>query len=153
FVEGDMTFVILYVDCIGLLQGDMDIIRNDPKLAGLKIDHILIGATHAHDGPDTVGLWGPSPTVTGRQAFVMDRLHAASVDAIVDAVTSAQPAQMVIASTKLINDPANNMSKTDDFNKDIRDPIIFDPTLTIARFVKVGAPNETIGTLVNWADH
>ncbi|MEO8702700.1 MAG: hypothetical protein ABI867_21830, partial [Kofleriaceae bacterium] len=37
--------------------------------------------------------------------------------------------------------------------KDIRDPVIFDPTLTIARFTKVGEPNTTIGTLVNWADH
>lgn len=152
FVEGDMTFVILYVDAVGLLAGDMDIIRNDPKLAGLGIDHILIGATHAHDGPDTVGLWGPTATATGRQKFVMDSLYAASVKAIKDAVESAQPATMVIASTKLINDPANNQSKTDDFNKDIRDPVIFDPTLTIVRFVKAGS-NTTIGTLVNWADH
>ncbi len=153
FVEGDMTFVILYVDAIGLLSGDMDIIRKDPALAGLDIDHILIGATHAHDGPDTVGLWGPTATATGRQPFVLQSLYTASVAAIKDAVTTAQPAQLVIASTKLINDPANAMSKTDDFNKDIRDPVIFDPTLTIARFVKVAAPNETIGTLVNWADH
>ena len=56
-------------------------------------------------------------------------------------------------STKLLNDPANPMSKTDDWNQDIRDPIIFDPTLTIARFVKQSDPNTTIGTLVNWADH
>ena len=153
FVEGDMTFVILYLDAVGLLSGDMDIIRNDPQLAGLGIDHILIGATHAHDGPDTVGLWGPTATVTGRQPFVLQGLYAASVQAIKEAVTTAQPAQLVIASTKLINDPANAMSKTDDFNKDIRDPVIMDPTLTIARFVKVGQPNVTIGTLVNWANH
>ncbi|CAN5906608.1 hypothetical protein BH11MYX3_BH11MYX3_12600 [soil metagenome] len=153
FVEGDMTFVILYIDCVGLLTNDMDVIRNDPALAALGIDHILIGSTHAHDGPDTVGLWGPTATVTGRQPFVLNSLYTASVAAIKDAVTTAQPAQMIIASTKLINDPANPLSKTDDFNKDIRDPVIFDPTLTIARFVKVSAPTETIGTLVNWADH
>jgi len=153
FVEGDMTFVILYVDAVGLIGGDIDIIRNDPQLAGLGIDHILVGATHAHDGPDTVGLWGPTATATGRQKFVMEGLYAASVKVIKDAVQSAEPATMVIASTKLINDPANNQSKTDDFNKDIRDPVIFDPTLTIARFVKAGQPTVTIGTLVNWADH
>lgn len=153
FVEGDMTFVILYVDAVGLLSGDMDIIRNDPALAGLDIDHIIVGATHAHDGPDTVGLWGPTATATGRQPFVLQSLYTASVAAIKDAVTTAEPAQLVIASTKLINDPANPASRTDDFNKDIRDPVIFDPTLTIARFVKVSAPSTTIGTLVNWADH
>ncbi len=153
FVEGDMTFVILAVDSVGLLSGDMDIIRQDPALASLGIDHILVGATHAHDAPDTVGLWGPTATATGRQPFVLQSLYTASVAAIKDAVTTAQPAQLVIASTKLINDPANPNSRTDDFNKDIRDPVIFDPTLTVARFVKVGAPTETIGTLVNWADH
>ncbi len=153
FVQGDMTFVILYIDCIGLLANDMDLIRQHPALQGLAIDHVLIGATHAHDAPDTMGLWGPNATVTGRQPFVLKGLYDASAAAIKDAVTTAQPAQMVIASTKLINDPANPMSKTDDFNKDIRDPVIFDPTLTVARFVKVGAPTETIGTLVNWADH
>ncbi|MBL0217952.1 MAG: hypothetical protein IPQ07_29240 [Myxococcales bacterium] len=153
FVEGDMTFVILYIDCIGLLANDMDKIRQHPSLQGLGIDHILIGATHAHDAPDTMGLWGPTATVTGRQNFVLDRLYDQAAAAVKDAVTTVQPAHMVIASTKMINDPANTMSKTDDFNKDIRDPVIFDPTLTIARFVKASAPTETIGTLVNWADH
>lgn len=31
--------------------------------------------------------------------------------------------------------------------------MIFDPTLTIARFVEAQNPTVTIGTLVNWADH
>jgi hypothetical protein len=153
FTEGDITVVVVYVDCIGLLAGDMDKIRNHPMLAGLDIDHIIIGATHAHDAPDTIGLWGPTATATGREDFVMNGLYDAAASAIKDAVTTEQPAQMVIASTKLINDPSNPMSKTDDWNQDIRDPIIFDPTLTIARFVKVSDPNTTIGTLVNWGDH
>ena len=153
FVQGDMTFVILSLDCIGLLTSDMDVIRNDPQLAGLGIDHVLISSTHAHDAPDTMGLWGPTATVTGRQPFVLARLYAESVAAVKEAVTTAEPANLVIASTKLLNDPANPMSRTDDFNKDIRDPVIFDPTLTIARFVKASQPTVTIGTLVNWADH
>ncbi|MDX2086914.1 MAG: hypothetical protein SFX73_03640 [Kofleriaceae bacterium] len=153
FVQGDTTVVILVVDCIGLLSVDQDRIRNHASLGGLAIDHVLISATHAHDAPDTMGLWGPTATATGRQPFVLERLYEQAAAAVKDAVTTAQPAQMVIASTKLINDPADPMSRTDDFNKDVRDPVIFDPTLTIARFVKVGAPNETIGTLVNWADH
>jgi hypothetical protein len=153
FVEGDITVVIVYCDAIGLLQGDMDKIRQHPMLAGLDIDHIIVGATHSHDAPDTVGLWGPEAAVTGREDFVMNGLYDAAAAAVKEAVETAQPAQMVIASTKLINDPANPQSLTDDFNKDIRDPVIFDPTLTIARFVKVSNPSETIGTLVNWANH
>src|SRR5438067_9779353 len=85
FVEGDVTIVIAYVDCIGMLAGDMDNIRNDPRLAGLAIDHIIIGATHAHDGPDTVGLWGPDLSTTGREQFVIDAIYENAVQAITDA--------------------------------------------------------------------
>lgn len=84
---------------------------------------------------------------------MLERLYAQAADAIKDSITSLQPAQLSIASTKLLNDPANPQSRTDDWNKDIRDPIIFDPTLTIARFTKVGQPTQTIATLLNWADH
>ena len=153
FVEGDITVVIVYIDAIGMLAGDMDIIRQHPTLAGLDIDHIVIGATHAHDAPDLVGLWGPTVTSTGREDFVLQKVYDETAAAIKEAVETAQPATMVIASTKLINDPTNPNSLTDDWDKDLRDPIIFDPTLTIARFVKVSDPNATIGTLVNWADH
>lgn len=152
FVQGDTTAVVLYIDSVGLILGDLDRIRQHPTLAGVDVDHILIGSTHAHDTPDTLGLWGPSPTVTGRQQFVLDALYAAAAAAVKEAVETAQPAHLIIASTRLINDEADPNSRTDDFNKDIRDPVIFDPTLTIARFVKPGT-DETIGTLVNWANH
>ena len=153
FVQGQVTIVIVYVDCIGLLVGDMDNIRQHPMLAGLNITHVIVGATHAHDAPDTVGLWGPDPFTTGREDFVINALYDAAAGAIYDAVTSAKPATMQIASTLLINDPSNKQGLTDKWNKDIRDPVIFDPTLTIARFVDASDPNTTIGTLVNWADH
>lgn len=153
FVQGDTTAVIVYIDSVGLISGDMDAIRQHPSLAGLAIDHIIVGTTHAHDTPDTVGLWGPNPTVTGRQPFVLDALKDAAAAAIQEAVETAQPAHLQIATTKLLNDPANPASLTDDWNKDIRDPVIFDPTITIARFVRASAPATTIGTLVNWANH
>ncbi|HEY5934414.1 MAG TPA: hypothetical protein VIU61_07265 [Kofleriaceae bacterium] len=153
FVQGDTTVVVVYVDAIGLIAGDMDIIRQHATLAGLEIDHVIIGATHAHDTPDVVGLWGPSPTDTGRQSFVLQGLYDATALAIKNAVTTVKPATMTIATTKLINDPANPNSLTDHWNKDIRDPVIFDPTLTIARFVDAAAPTTTIGTIVNWANH
>lgn len=153
FTQGDTTVVIVYIDCIGLLAGDDDMIRQHPSLAGLNIDHIVIGATHAHDAPDTVGLWGPDPFTTGREPFVMQGMYDAAAAAIKEAVETAEPANMVIASTLLVDDPTNPNAGTANFNADIRDPVIFDPTLTIARFVKVSDPTQTIGTLVNWADH
>ena len=153
FTEGDLTIVVLSLDAVGLLSPDMDRIRNHPTLAGIDVDHIVVTSTHAHNAPDTIGLWGPQATTTGRVDFVLQKLYDEGAAAVKDAVMSVQPATLTIASTKLINDQSNPMSRTDDFNKDIRDPVIFDPTLTIARFTKASAPTETIATLVNWADH
>jgi hypothetical protein len=153
FKQGDTTIVVLSLDAVGILMPDMDKIRAMPVLAGLAIDHIIVSSSHAHNAPDTMGLWGPTVTSSGRQPFVLARMYSQAADAIAEAVATLQPAQLTIASTKLINDPSNPQSRTDDFNKDIRDPVIFDPTLTIARFTKLGQPAETIATLVNWADH
>jgi len=153
FREGDTSVAILYLDSIGLLAGDLDRIRQRADVMALGLDHIIIGATHAHDTPDTIGLWGPNATTTGRQPFVLGALYDAAAAALAEAVQSAQPATMVIASTRLVNDPANPTALTDNWNKDLRDPVIFDPTLTIARFVRQDDPTTTIGTLVSWADH
>lgn len=153
FIQGDTTAVVVYIDSIGLIAGDIDRIKQHPSLAALNIDHMIVGCTHGHDTPDTMGLWGPEPTETGRQPFVLDALVEAAAAAAKEAVETARPAHMHIASTLLINDPANPNSLTDDWNKDIRDPIIFDPTLTIAHFTRAEDPTMAIGTLVNWADH
>jgi hypothetical protein len=153
FIEGDVAVVIAWIDSIGMLSTDFDEIRKHPLVAPLDIDHVLLGTTHAHDTPDTMGLWGPSTGVSGRQDFVTKLVHDAAAEAIKEAYETAQPAHLVIAKTMLLNDPSDPMSLTDDFNKDIRDPVIMDPTLTIARFVRASNPSQTIGTLVNWGNH
>lgn len=153
FREGDVTIALVYVDAIGLLAGDIDAIRNDPSLAGLGVDHVIVGSIHAHDAVDTIGLWGPDAFTSGYNPDFNRRLDDAAVAAIRDAVAGLTPATLVIGSTLLLNTPGDRTSKTDHWNKDIRDPVIFDPTMTVARFVKVGQPDQTIATVVNWADH
>ncbi len=153
FRQGDITVAIVYADAIGLLWADIERVRQHPALAGLAIDHVIVGATHAHSTPDPVGLWGPSEFKSGRSEAYVTTLVDACAAAVADAVAGLTPAHMQIASTLLINDPADPMSRTDQWAKDLRDPIIMDPTLTIARFVRADAPTTTIGTLINWADH
>lgn len=153
FRQGDTTVALVYCDAIGLLLGDIDAIRNDPRIAAAGIDHVIVGSTHAHDAIDTIGLWGPAELVSGYNPAYNARLASAAVDAIVAAAGSTQPATLVIASTPLLNIPGDRTSRTDHWNKDIRDPVIFDPTLTVARFVQRDNPTVTIGTIINWADH
>ncbi len=153
FRQGDTTVAIVYLDAIGLLLGDIDAIRAHPLLAGDDLDHVIIGATHAHDTPDTIGLWGKNMFTSGRVPSYIDGMITAAAQAVHAAVTSAVPAEMVIAKTLVLDDPTDITSRTLQWNQDIRDPKIFDPTLTVARFVRVDAPTTTIGTLVTWADH
>ena len=153
FRQGDTLAVIVYCDAIGLLLGDIDGIRNDPRLASLGIDHVIVGSTHGHDSVDTIGLWGPQPLATGYNPAYNARLRDGAVGAILDAVADLQPAHLQIARTLILNDPADPLSRTDRWNQDIRDPKIFDPTLTVARFVRADAPGTTIATVVNWGNH
>jgi hypothetical protein len=153
FRQGDTLIVIVYIDEIGLLVGDMDTVRQNPMLASLGIDHIVIGSTHVHSSPDVIGIWGATPVSTGRNEPYIAQMLDRTALAVRDAVEDLRPAKMEIATALLINDPADPDSQTDRWNKDIRDPIIFDPTITIARFSTTEAPSETIGTLVNWANH
>jgi hypothetical protein len=153
FAQHDLLVVICELDTIGMLAEDFDLIRADPALAGLGIDHIVLGATHAHLTPDTVGISNANPLQSGIDPVYVAALRAAAVQAIKEAVMTLEPARLRVARTLLLNDPADPTSGTDRFNKDIRDPVIYDPTLTIARFVRAAAPDETIATLVNWGNH
>lgn len=153
FRQGDTTAAIVYVDAIGLLLEDIEEIRNHPILANDDLDHVIVGATHAHDAPDSIGLWGETPFTSGRNEALMDRLTAAAAQAVHDALAGAMPATMQIATTQLTELPADIAANTPQWNQDIRDPIIYDPTLTIARFVRADLPTTTIGTLVNWGNH
>jgi hypothetical protein len=153
FRQGDTLAVLVYLDTIGMLLGDIDGIRNDPRVTALAVDHVIVGSVHCHDAVDTIGLWGPQALVSGYNAAYNARVQNAAVEAIVDAVGSLTPAHLSVAKTLVLNDPTDTSSRTDRWNQDIRDPKIFDPTMTVARFVRADNASATIATVVNWADH
>jgi hypothetical protein len=153
FKQNDTIVVICYLDTIGMFADDFDLIRNDPALAALDIDHIVMGSTHAHSTPDTIGISNQDPLTTGYNPDYAASVRAAAVSAIKDAVTTLEPAHMRIASALILDDPSDPTQGTDNFAHDIRDPVIYDPTLTIARFTAENDPTKTIATLVNWGDH
>lgn len=150
FRNGDVTVAICILDTVGYFIDEMDLIRADPKVQALGIDHLLIGSTHVHEGVDTVGLWGPNPLQSGinpeYQALTRDR----AALAIEEAVNSLKPARMRVAQ-RLAVDPATDSTLA--YVNDTRDPIIYDPTLTVAQFVDDGDPTKTIATLLHWAAH
>src|SRR5690349_4768311 len=107
FRQGDTTIAIVYIDEIGFLLGDIDKIRSNPALAGADVDHIIIGSTHVHSSPDTIGIWGLSPFVSGRIEPYIENIENQAALAVKDALDSLEPANMTVASALLINDPTN----------------------------------------------
>lgn len=145
----DVTIVIAYADLIGLFIDEFERIQADPRVAALDVDLFVFGSTHQHEGPDTVGIWGDNPLRSGVDPDYMAFMRERFADAVVAAVGDLRPARMLVAQ-RLAVDPVTMVAER--YIGDAREPMILDPTLTVARFVEAGSLT-TIGTLVNFAGH
>ena len=140
---GQKPVVLCGVDLIGLFLDDVEKIREGArKQVGRDLD-VIIAATHGHEGPDTMGLWGPKVGVTGineaYNQFVVQR----SIEAVVASVRGMKRAQLYLART--------GFPDLKSFINDTRPPVVNDQEV-IALTVK-DRRNRTIGTLINWANH
>ncbi len=149
FRYNDTTVVFAVLDVVGYFINEMDAVRADPTLAGLDIDRVIIGATHVHEGADTVGLWGPSVSQTGLNMEYQQLTHQRAAQAIRQAVMALRPARMRVATAL----PTDAMGDTRSYVNDTRDPVIYDPTLTVVRFTELDQPGNTIATWINWSAH
>lgn len=145
----DTTVAFAVIDAVGYFINEMDAARADPQLAGLDVDRVIIGATHVHEGVDTVGLWGPTPTQTGLNPEYQRLTHQRIAQAVRQAVMSLRPARMRVAQAV----PTDAMGDTRGYVNDTRDPVVYDPTLTVVRFTEDADPTRTIATWINWSAH
>jgi hypothetical protein len=88
---------IVTLDTIGYFNNEVLTIREDPALQGLGFDAIMVTSTHVHEGPDTMGLWGPDETSTGVDTGYLDFVNAQVVACLVDANEQLEPAEMRFA--------------------------------------------------------
>ncbi len=149
FRYNDITVAWAVIDCVGLFINEMDTIRQDPTLRGMDVDKILISSTHVHEGVDTVGLWGPDIGHTGLNRAYQAMVRARTATALRRAIEGVRPVRMRVAQTVTVD----AMGSTLDYVNDTRDPVIYDPTVTVAQFVDDQMPTRTVATLVNWAAH
>lgn len=130
--------VLCGVDSIGLFLEDVQKIR--ARVAGAEV---VVAATHDHEAPDTMGLWGPAPGVSGLDEqynqFVIERV----AEAAAEAVRGLRPARLKLARLQT--------PELDGFIHDNRPPVVHDSELVVLSVTdRAGKP---IGTLVNWANH
>lgn len=135
--DGDEKVALVSVDVVGLFLPTVERVR--AKLPGYK--YVLVSATHNHEGPDTLGLWGASPLQSGVDPDYLKKVEAGCVEAVKAADAARKPATAKIGTA---SDPS--------LLRDSRQPIVLHDELVAIRFEdpKSGKP---LGVLVQWNNH
>ena len=141
---GDQVLALCSADVIGLFYDDVLKIREHVKAQAPEISHLIVASTHVHEGPDTLGLWGPTPLQTGIDENYLDWLDSQIAATAVRAARSMQPARMELARD---DHPLLELLQSVD-----RPPLVKDPYLFVMRLTSSGA-GKPIAVMVNWSDH
>jgi hypothetical protein len=147
--QGQTTLAIVAVDAIGIMYGDTLSIRAAVRDAGHDVDHVVIHATHDHEAPDLMGIWGPSVVESGYDVSYARQVEEAVVEAIGDAVSQLTEVEVAIGQADARDYWDNGVAN---LIRDSRDPFIVDPMVGAARFFKPDT-DETVATMVHWANH
>ncbi len=141
---GRETLEVCAADLIGLFYDDVLKIREAMKTQAPEVTHLIVASTHDHEGPDTMGLWGPGPLQSGIDEKYMVWLRERITQAAVEAARSMQPARLTLARD---DHPLLAMLQSDS-----RPPYVKDPYLFVMHLASESS-GQTIGDLINWSDH
>lgn len=140
--DGRFRLAYVVIDAIGYGSDDVVSIRKKiPAAAG--VDYVIVSSTHTHEGPDLLGLWGPSEFKSGidpeYRQYVIDQ----AVRSVTEAVQQLRPAELTFA---------QDLTGAAHLVMDSREPQVMDPGIRIlhARDRETG---RTLGTLIAWANH
>ncbi len=125
------------VDLIGLFQDQTAEVRR--QLPGFA--HVVVSSTHSHEGPDTMGLWGPSPIQSGIDPAYLAVVRARIVEAVHAAERSATPTTARIGVAHL-----------PELLADGREPYVKQDELVVLTFFKPG-DTTPVGLCVQWNCH
>lgn len=156
---------IVALDVVGYFNDEIQTIRSlvDPASA---IDYVVVHSTHQHEGPDTLGIWGPDELTTGTDVGYLDFVNQSVADCIDEAASNLQPARIKFATTNSVGlslgidveDDGMGVSDgkvlvDDDLIAPDTDGRIVDARLSIMQVTSFAPPQEVVATLVNFASH
>ena len=156
---------IVSLDVVGYLNGEVDTIRSmiAPESA---IDYAVVHSTHQHEGPDTIGIWGPDPLTSGIDFGYLDFVNASVADCIDEAASNLERARIKFATTDSVGlslgidveDDGDGVSDgkvlvDDDLLAPDTDGRIVDSRLSIMQVTRLKQRRGVLATLVNFASH
>ena len=145
---GDVTVGFAALDSVGWFHTDIERIRRRIS-KDVDLDLFIMGASHSHEGPDTVGQWGPGsglPLATGRDPKFIQKIYDQTVAGVEEAIANLEPA---VAYAGVIDDGVEGMA----FN-DSRTPFIVDDNIPVVRLMRKsdGTPIATMLSVANHAE-
>ena len=140
--DGKSRIAITSIDAIGFMNDDIiDVKKLVQQESG--ITYSVISSTHTHEAPDLLGLWGNPPFKSGVNQDYLNYVKSQTALSIDEAVNKMRPARL-----KMAINPHDALVVV----KDTRKPYVFDEGLRMIQAISIET-EETLGTLVAWADH
>lgn len=156
---------IVAVDLIGYFKNEVDTARALVS-PGSDVDFVVVSSTHQHEGPDTLGIWGPNELATGIDYGYLDFVNGAIADCVDDAAAALQPARVYYATANSAGlslglDPEDDGFGVSDGKVLAGDAAlapatagrIVDPNLGVLQLTTREEPFDVIATLVNFGSH
>jgi hypothetical protein len=139
--DGRTEITLVSVDLVGLMGPDHAPIK--AAVTGVVGPNVFISSTHTHSGPDTMGLWGPDEMTPGWDAAYIAYVQQRTIEAILQAKGSAQPAWLSCGSvlTTVEDHIATNEGLPEDHE------------VSVLRVVGRDPAKSTIATVFNFACH
>jgi hypothetical protein len=135
--HGKSKIALVSVDVIGLFHPA--VVRVRGQLPGFR--YILVSSTHNHEGPDTLGLWGPGLFETGVDPAYIKTVIGQVVKAVHHADAAAQPVTARLGS-----------ARAPELLHDGREPYIKHDELVALAFTNTRS-GKAAGLVVQWNCH
>jgi hypothetical protein len=141
---GRSAVVLCAADLIGLFYEDVLKIRAKFRAQSRSDALLIVACTHVHEGPDTLGLWGPSALESGVDPAYLDWVEDRISETAVAALRAREPAQL-----RLARDDHPLLAQLQSVD---RPPYVKDPFLYVLQLQRA-SDAKAIATLVSWSDH
>jgi len=138
FRQGRQKLALVSVDLVGYFNAEVRKVRD--QLPGFS--YVLISSTHNHEGPDTLGLWGPTGLQSGVDPEYLRHVAKQIVTAVKAADESCQPVKARLGSTL-----------APELLHDAREPIVKHDELVALELVQAEKPDKRVGLVVQWNCH
>jgi len=137
FKHGKDKIALACADVVGLSRPT--VLRVRQQLPGFI--NIVVSSTHNHEGPDTLGIWGPNPFQSGVDAAYLKHLEDSIAKAIREADAAARPVSARLGTARAA-----------ELLHDGREPYIKHDELVAVQFHEP-AGGKCAGLIVQWNCH